>query len=446
MPPRRSARVAAVAERASSALSPLPLALVLHIFSLLPADERARAACVCRGWCHVLLELSLWTRLDLSFFGGVTREVTDVVLQAAAAKARGQLAALDVSDCARLSVDALLAVVRANAGALRELCVGTRLHAMPQTLNANCAAALLQAAPQLIACHAHVYGAVDVADARRMLRNEPPFQPLRLRELRVFSEIGADEASVLSLAADLADHVSLKRVYLEELSLQAPAALDAVVNAVLTSRLDGVCFWACRLSPASAPALARLLSGGTLTDLIISQRGQQLLDDASAALLGAALCTSTTLTSLSLLSSGLWNATNAAAVLLSALTGHPSLCMLAFVGNSVDATHATAAGASLGALIAANAPALERLSVSHCRLNDAALRPLFDALPANTHLRELDISHSNMTATFARDVLLPAVRANTSLRKLDAESDVAHPGVAEATALVAARGGGGGAV
>jgi hypothetical protein len=96
MPPRRSARVAAAAERASSALSPLPHAVVLHIFSLLPADARARAACVCRGWGYVLSELSLWTRLDLLPSSGVRVRVTDAVLAGAAAKARGQLAALDV--------------------------------------------------------------------------------------------------------------------------------------------------------------------------------------------------------------------------------------------------------------------------------------------------------------------------------------------------------------
>ncbi len=42
------------------------------------------------------------------------------------------------------------------------------------------------------ACHAHVQ--VDVVDARRMLRNEPPFQPLRLSTLSIFF---GDEASII---------------------------------------------------------------------------------------------------------------------------------------------------------------------------------------------------------------------------------------------------------
>jgi hypothetical protein len=133
MPPRCSARVGAVAERASSALSPLPLSLVVHIFSLLPADERARCALVCRGWRVTLDELSLWTRLDLSPSSGVGVRVTDAVLAGAAAKARGQLAALDVRGCDDVSYDALLGVVTANGGALRELCVGASTYETPQT-------------------------------------------------------------------------------------------------------------------------------------------------------------------------------------------------------------------------------------------------------------------------------------------------------------------------
>jgi hypothetical protein len=73
MPPRRSARVAAEAERATTALSPLPLAVVLHIFSLLPVDCRLRCLEVCRGWRSVLSEHSLWTRLDLTAASGGVR-------------------------------------------------------------------------------------------------------------------------------------------------------------------------------------------------------------------------------------------------------------------------------------------------------------------------------------------------------------------------------------
>jgi hypothetical protein len=443
MPPRRSTRVAAVAERASSALPPLPLAIVLHVFSLLPADDRARAACVCRGWRSTLEEPSLWARLDLSPLGGVTRAVTDAQLAGAAAKARGQLAALDVSDCVRVSFDALLAVVRANVGALRELRVGAQGYGMPQTLNAGRVERLLQAAPQLAACHAEVLGESSIAAARRMLRNEPPFQPLRLRSVRVTFADDAEEASVLEVAADLAAHASLNILQVVGEALHTPAALDAVVDVALARQLRVLRFWRCNLSPASVPALARRLGSGTLTTLVIGQGGQQLLNGPSAALLGAALRANSTLTGLYLLNVSFWRAAGAAAALLSALTGHASLRTLKLAFNN-EVLVGRAAGAPLGALVAANAPALTQLNVSRSRLDDAALRPLFNALPANTHLRTLEMSHNNMSEAFARDVLLPAVRANASLRTLCALSDVVHPGAAEATALVAARGGGGG--
>jgi hypothetical protein len=79
----------------------------------------------------------------------------------------------------------------------------------------------------------------------------------------------------------------------------------------------------CRLSPASAPALARLLGGGALTALSIDNRFVRMLDDTAVDLLCDALRASGTLTSLSLMD--LWIEPVAAAALLGALTGHPSL-------------------------------------------------------------------------------------------------------------------------
>jgi hypothetical protein len=442
MPPRRSTRVAAVAERVSSALSPLPPPIVLYIFSLLPADARARAACVCRGWCHVVSELSLWTRLNLSASSGVRVRVTDAVLAGALAKARGQLAALDVSDCNAISADTLLAGVRANRGALRELRVGVCDYGTPQTLDAAGAERLCLAAPQLTVCDAHLLGWSSVADARRMLRNEPPFQPLRLRTLRIgFRENTRDNTAVLQVAADVAAHVSLQRLELHAAPLGTPVAMDAVVDVALARQLVSVRFWFCNLAPASVPALVRLLGGGTLTDLAFNQ-GHTLLDGQSAALLGAALRANSTITSLNF-TGELWQDAAAGAAVVHALTGHGSLRMLGLRGNDALAVGAAASGA-LGALIAANAAALTELDVLQNHLGDAGLGPLFEALPANTHLRTLNVATNDMSPEFARDVLLPAARANTSLRQLIVllrpgrfEGDV-H--MREAQALVAARG------
>jgi hypothetical protein len=147
----RSARVVAAAQHAAPALAPLPHALVLHILSLLPVDARLRCAEVCRSWRAALEERSLWLRLDLSASGvSPKREATDVLLHAAAAHARGQLQALDMRGCTRVTCEALLAVLTAN-GALRELrtrsIYGRFGHS--ETLDADELEALLRAAPRL---------------------------------------------------------------------------------------------------------------------------------------------------------------------------------------------------------------------------------------------------------------------------------------------------------
>jgi hypothetical protein len=438
MPPRRSARVAAVTELAEGGVfARLPLPLALHIYSLLPADARARAACVCRGWCAALSELILWTRLDLSPSSGVRVVVTDAVLAVAARKARGQLAALNVFDCDRLTFDAVLAVVRANAGALRELRAGTLEHGTELILGAGRVEQLSLAAPQLTALHADVRSVHDVAAARHMLRNEPPFQLLRLRALGVnLLEGGIDEMP--ALMADVATHASLRRVELVSASLHTLVALDVVVDAALSLGLANLCLYGCRLSPASVPALVRLLGGRSLTELRVDQFRQRMLDAPAAQMLGDVLRANTTLTSLTL-HSGVFYDAGAAAALLGALVGHASVRTLKLGWNVLE--HAPAVGAALGALVAANAPALTELEASRSDLGDAGLRPLFQALPHNTHLRALNVLDNDMTEAFARDELLPAVRANASLRKLHAAwpPQAADASVHEAQALVAAR-------
>ena len=101
----------------------------------------------------------------------------------------------------------------------------------------------------------------------------------------------------------------------------------------------------------------------------------------------------------------------------------------------------------LGALVAANTPALRTLDLSMSVLGDAGLGPVCEALARNTHLSVLNCSYNNMGAAFARDVFLPVVRANTSLRELRARytlvwvnpADAAAPLLLEAETLVAAR-------
>ncbi len=90
--------------------------------------------------------------------------------------------------------------------------------------------------------------------------------------------------------------------------------------------------------------------------------------------------------------------------------------------------------------MAANAPALATLRLPRLPLSVAALGPLCDALPRNTHLRELHFAFLDDAAdASAAPQLLPAVRANTSLRLLRTSVYHALPSLHEAVPGAAGR-------
>ncbi len=219
-----------------------------------------------------------------------------------------------------------------------------------------------------------------------MLRNEPPFGPLRVRQLSVSAIVRTADA-VLALAADLAAHASLTSVWLYNAPLDAPGALDAVVDAALARRLSSVWLSNCNLWPASAPALARLLGSDTLTELYINKSFEQLLDEPAATLLVNALRANTTLTALSLAAAQLWHNAAAAAELLGVLTAHPWLRLLDLsCNNPYVGVHAADVHDALAALLRANTPALQTLNIGSCGLGDAGMYPVLQALRHNTHL------------------------------------------------------------
>jgi hypothetical protein len=251
---------------------------------------------------------------------------------------------------------------------------------------------------------------------------------------------------VLALAAYVAACETLTRLVLDSVPLRTAAALDAVVTAALARRLSAVVLWWCGLTAASVPALVRLLGGGALRALTVGSV-EWLLDAPAAVLLGAALRAHTALTSLTLWDMSFWHDDATVSALLGALTAHPSLRTLnvfqyGALGPRVAAT--------LGALVAANAPALQELKISYFDARATDLAPLLDALPRNTHLRSLRCACGGPTNAFVREQLMPAVRANASLRVLrlnlttDEEdkaegSEEAHALLRQAEALVAAR-------
>jgi hypothetical protein len=436
----------------------LPHSLVVRVLAALPADARLRCAEVCRAWRAAVSDRTLWLRVNLSPEGGVTHAVNDSLLRAVSARACGHVQALALRLTENVTNDTFFAVLQANSSTLREL--DTALWKDDGYFRAALVQRVMGAAPQLQVFHSSV--AATVRDVVRMLRNEAPFGPLHVRHLKVFAkkEEGAEEeeeeaeepidgADLLALAAAMRQHASLQGFRLQDVPLDTPAVLDAFIDVALERRLSELWMDRCSLSPASAPALARLLGSAALTELWILNNGSQLLDAAAAALLADALWASTTLRVLKLDFVDLFRDVTAGVAVLRALTAHPSLRVLWLYHNPpLTVYDAVAFGAVLGALVAADAPALQALDVSYCALGDAGLAPFFDALPANTHLRELYCGNNGMSDAFASDTFLPAIRANTSLRVLvasewwgDEEDGAAPEEVLQAEALVKARAG-----
>jgi hypothetical protein len=429
---------------ADAQAAPLTFAsLQCEVFARAPVHARARAACVCHAWCDVLSERSLWLHLDLSPSGGVARtRVTDALLHGAAAKARGGLTALDVSECEQLTHEALLEVVTANAGALIEL----RQQFLKRMVLAEHLTALLFAAPLLTVCHANAQA--DAAAACRMLRNELPFGPLHLHSLSVEQPWLGGEAHVCAFAADMtASASSLAHLMLADAPLGGLRALDAVVDAALARRLPTLMLFESSLSAASVPALARLLSGSALITLFLMFNDDVTLlqsgPEGSAALLAAALRVNSTLTTLGLMQINVWHDAAAAETLLQALTAHPSVQTVNLGFNGVAVADRARAGASLGALVEANVPALKELFVSGCGLGDEGIGPLVDALAVNTHMRKLVCSGNDMSDAFALERLQPALLANNSLRRLmlvaDDVANAASPALRQLEQLVTER-------
>jgi hypothetical protein len=408
-----AARGAAAAPAGGDPFAALPHALALAIFSRLTVEQRLRCTEVCRGWRATLGDHAAWLQLDLTRADG--SECSEALLRAATSRAGGQLRSLRLV-CGYALHGALFAVAAGNAATLQELSINALGVTFPQHRHVRILQALLRAVPQLRTLEADVH--CFAADAYRALRNEPPFGPLRVRHLSV-SAHGATADTVLALAADLAAHASLASVWLQAAPLDAPAALDAVVDAALARSLSSVRLNGCRLSPASAPALARLLRGDTLTELDIHGGHDQLLDAPAAALLANALRANTSLTALTLHSIDLWRDAAAAAELLTALTAHPRLRLLDLSSNWPH-NGGLQAGAMLAALLLADVPALQTLNIGWCRVGDAGLGPVVEALCHNTHLTKLVCRGNHMSEQFARNTLLLAVRAHTSLRELSA--------------------------
>jgi hypothetical protein len=293
-------------------------------------------------------------------------------------------------------------------------------------------------------------------EAPRVLRAEPPFAPLQVHHaLNVFFD--SDEDGIIHgdmerfgpFAAALADATlqpALMRLSIWYADTAQPALMGALVDAAVARRLRELTLLHC----SSAALLARLLAEGSLAYVEVTQPADQtddgnapLFDAAGAARVADALRVNKTLTKLVLNGARLCLDMDAAGAILGALVGHTSLRELWVTHDSATtAEDRIALGSALAALIAADAPALQAFDCSDNRLGDAGMAPIVGALPLNRHLRELNLQFNGMSEAFARERLLPAVRANATLREFKCINggDVEPaPALAEAEELVRLR-------
>jgi hypothetical protein len=432
------------APAAAATFASLPHAVTLLIFARLPVHAKLRAAAVCRAWRTTLAERSLWMALDLSPGSGVPRRlVTDGLLLAAAARARNRgpgLESLDISDCPGLTPRGLQLVLRAHDTTLRVLRM------------CNARAEPWRGVPYVVAqshvlreCHLNVRcRGLNVA---RVLGGEREYAPLRVHQLNVScTDLATADAFVANVVPFLATHASLTRLALRRAPLNVVAALDAVVDAALARGMTFLSLCEGSLHPASLSSLARLLRGNTtLTTLVIRGEDAPMIrffgNEALTQLFADALRSNTTLTSLTLHHVGLWTSFPSARALLGALTGHVSLTALHLTSNlSQENDDTTADGELIAALLSANPPpALTHLDVSDCGFEDGSMQPLLMAAARSTRLRSLYAGGNEVRDdAFMRDEMLPAVRANSSLRTLQL-GEAMTPHAREAEALVAAR-------
>ena len=416
----------------------LPQPLLLRILMALPVDARMRCAEVCRLWRDVLREPRMWTRLDMSnATGGLARRATASLIRAAIVQAAGQLRALVVDyfderlASATLEFNPALAELRA---------VGERAYEF-DGLSFRGLEWMLRPPMRVLQSAAKVQ---TPAQALLLLRKQDVYAPLCLTGLKV----GPQELQMIAafptedlyeLAREFAaTEQPVSKLAFENVQLNAPGVLDAFVDAALARRVTFVELLLCVLHPVQAPdALVRLVRGGSLSALTVTSDELEL-DVHGASALGSAVCESGTLCSLTLCGARLFPNAMAAAALINCLVAHPSLRELDLDSPWMeDDDERRCMGAALFSLVASNSPSLESFSFEHSRWGDAPPVSLCEALRRNTHLRYLFLDDNDLREAFVRDSLLPAVRANTSLRVLTLGLD--YNAAREAEALVAAR-------
>ena len=415
--------------------------------ALLPADQRLRCAEVCRAWRRLVAEPELWRSLDLGFSSDVARPVSERLLRACLARARGGLQALDLSACG-FDAMTVCAALRENPH-VTTLSVYDELDAEALVTHNSAAALLsmLNAAPALRELHADAR--CRARDAAPLLQNAAPWGPLRLRALRLETFPPHALEPLRPLLQDRAVHPSLRELIFSDCGDITQEALSLIADFAVARALPALRFCDCNIEANCLPALGRAVADGELRELTLNFSGRFWGHCAGMRRLAAALRANHTLTSFTC-SVGVSLLVHEAVLqsvysLLGAFRDHASLQKLTASFRAMRVLQrmhtgydARSMGAALGAVIVADAPALTCLDVSCCHLGDEGLIPLLSALRSNTHLRELVVAENDMSSGFARTQLVEAIHANAGLRQL--RTDQSHlTGVRTAMALLASR-------
>jgi hypothetical protein len=390
----------------------------------LPVDARLRAREVSRGWRALLNELRFWLVLDFSPGSGVVARLTRALLFAAGERARGHLHTLDLTGANHsLDPEHLVQFVAAHGQSLRSV-TAPRSYG----LSADRVTRLCRSAPL---CTLQCCALCDPAEARPLLRCEDPCALLHIFKLSVVNF--DNHQVVLDFAAALPSHSGkIKELIVRGAPLRTGAVAGALMGGIAEAGVSDVSFDDCHFTPASLPGLTQLLQAGCLETLRINNRERAVFEKGPDLTAFCHALRSSTLQKLELTYCQLWRDPVATGEFLAALVGHPTLreLSLSYVVGGLSGCcwrgcafcwpARRAAGEQLASLITRDS-ALQKLDLSFNRLGDAGLAPIFEALPRSGTLKELVyyLAHNEtISREFARDVILPAVRTNTSLRAL----------------------------
>ena len=445
MPPRRSARLAELANPHFQL--PFPPNVVTLLFSLLPLDARLRARGVCRGWRFFLEDVRFWTHVDLSASCGVNSRffawgyLALQLLRAACLRAKGSLRSVDFSgDVGNIVgqpfvLQWLEYMSAADKGGLHDLVAQSSVRYDVEQVTALCRALPL--------CRVRCGVSCSYVEALPLLRRKPPFTLLSMNTLAVVDHDEDGDRTVLDLASALTGYTGIESLHLFELLLTTRAVVDALVDAAISADVKSACFHDCGLSQTALPALTRLLQSPGFERLSVWNGHQAMFEGPAMPVFCDALRNCASLMTLELLHVNLWDDTAAASQLFAVMEGHPALQELSTEGNRTNGMPAAqqAAGECLARLIA-RSTSLRVLHLSYSRLGEAGMAPMFQALTGDSGLAELDVSGEQISTVFARTVVLPAVRASTRLRKLEGVSSVSgepDPSLREVDDILEAR-------